>query len=106
MPWSFTTIKINNPDMAKSDIRILDEEGLPNFQGRVEFRVGGKWGSVGNEGTNSSFGKLVCRALNYKDGEVLNSKKDFCTDFQGKDFCGLSGQPVHYSHYTCGETDK
>jgi len=78
-PWAFHTIKINNPDMAKSDIRILNDEGIPDFIGRVEFRVSGKWGSVAFEGTSKTFGRYVCRALNYKDGTVLNTSKDFCT---------------------------
>jgi len=96
---------VNNPDFSKSDIRIMDNNGEPNFVGRVEFRVGGKWGTVGNEGTTKAFARQVCRVLNYKDGEVLNTKKDFCTDFRGKDWCGLDAQPVHYTHYECAETD-
>ena len=83
----------------------MDNNGEPNFVGRVEFRVGGKWGTVGNEGTTKAFARQVCRVLNYKDGEVLNTKKDFCTDFRGKDWCGLDAQPVHYTHYECAETD-
>jgi hypothetical protein len=96
---------VNNPDFSKSDIRIMDNNGEPNFVGRVEFRVGGKWGTVGNEGTTKAFARQVCRVLNYKYGEVLNTKKDFCTDFRGKDWCGLDAQPVHYTHYECAETD-
>jgi len=104
--WSFHTIKVNNPDFSKSDIRILDHEGYPDFEGRVEFRVNGKWGSVQYEGSNNVFARLACRALNYKDGTILNSKKDFCVDHKGKDYCGQEGDPVHYSHYTCAETDQ
>lgn len=89
--WSFHTIKINNPDFAKSDLRIVDNNGEPNFVGRVEFRVGGKWGTVNNEGTTAAFARHVCRSLNYKDGTLLNNKKDFCTDFKGKDWCGYEG---------------
>lgn len=68
--WSFTTIKVNNPDFSKSDVRILDEDGIPSFEGRVEFRVGGKWGTVSNEGTSQAFARQVCRVLNYKDGDI------------------------------------
>lgn len=50
--WSFTTIKINNIDFSKSDLRILDKKGEPSFSGRVEFRVGGRWGSVNADLTN------------------------------------------------------
>ena len=32
--------------MSKSDIRILNNEGIPAAEGRVEFRVSGHWGSV------------------------------------------------------------
>jgi hypothetical protein len=49
--WSFTTFKVNNVDMSKSDVRILSDEGLPAAEGRVEFRVSGIWGSVANQGT-------------------------------------------------------
>ena len=103
--WSFHTVKVNNPDFAKSDIRLIDHKGEPSFVGRVEFRVGGKWGTVSNEGTSAAFARMICRVLNYKDGEVLNNKKDFCTDYNKKDWCGYDTQPVHYSHYVCAETD-
>lgn len=73
--WSFSTIKMNNPDFSKSDLRILDDKGEPSFEGRVEFRVDGKWGTVSNEGTSDSFARQVCRALLYKDGDKKNDKK-------------------------------
>lgn len=55
--WSYTTVKVNNPDMSKSDIRILDDSGIPASTGRVEFRVTGKWGTVANEGTSAAFAR-------------------------------------------------
>ena len=103
--WSFSTLRIESPDMAKSDIRILDDQGLPSWFGRVEFRVGGKWGTVSNDGTNKAFARLVCRALNYKDGLLLNSDRGFCQTYKGKDFCGFVGQPVHYNKYQCTMED-
>lgn len=50
--WSYSTVKINNIDFSKSDVRIINKEGLNDYKGRVEFRVGGIWGTVSNEGTN------------------------------------------------------
>lgn len=50
--WSFTTVRVNNPDFSKSDVRILNDEGVPHWEGRVEFRVSGKWGTVSSEGTS------------------------------------------------------
>jgi len=29
----------------------LNDEGIPWWEGRVEFRVSGSWGTVSNEGT-------------------------------------------------------
>lgn len=55
--WSFGTVRVNNIDFAKSDIRIIDHEGLPSYQGRVEFRVSGKWGTVDSQGTNAAFAR-------------------------------------------------
>lgn len=81
--WSFTTVKVNNPDFSKSDLRILDHNGEPSYEGRVEFRVTGSWGSVSNEGTSQAFARQVCLVLNYKDGVVLNSKRGFCADHKG-----------------------
>jgi hypothetical protein len=86
--WSFTTVKVNNPDFSKSDVRILDDTGVPSFEGRVEFRVGGKWGSVSNDGTSGAFARMVCRVLNYKDGDILNNARGYCALHDGKDFCG------------------
>ncbi len=49
--------------------------------GRVEFRVTGRWGTVSTAGdTNDAFARQVCRVLNYKDGEKLNSKAHFCAE--------------------------
>jgi hypothetical protein len=48
---------VNNPDFAKSDLRIVDFNGEPDYVGRVEFRVGGKWGTVSNEGTTDAFAR-------------------------------------------------
>ena len=44
--WSFNTFKVDSPDFSKSDIRILNHKGEPDYQGRVEFRLNGKWGTV------------------------------------------------------------
>lgn len=35
----------------------MDDTGVPSAEGRVEFRVGGKWGTVSNEGTTSAFAR-------------------------------------------------
>jgi hypothetical protein len=89
--WSFTTIRVNNPDFSKSDVRILNDEGVPSYEGRVEFRVSGSWGTVSNEGTTAAFARQVCVILNYKDGEVLNNSRGFCADHNSKNFCGFPG---------------
>lgn len=38
---SYTTIKIDNVDMADLDLRILNHKGQPAYMGRVEFRLDG-----------------------------------------------------------------
>tara|TARA_B110000503_G_C7038754_1_gene367294 strand:- start:297 stop:641 length:345 start_codon:yes stop_codon:yes gene_type:complete len=50
-PWSFITYKADNTDFSKSDIRILNYKGEPDYEGRVEFRVSGKWGTVNIKGS-------------------------------------------------------
>jgi hypothetical protein len=103
--WSFSTIKMNNPDFSKSDLRILDDKGEPSFEGRVEFRVDGKWGTVSNEGTTDSFARLVCRTLLYKDGDKLNNKKSFCSSHKNSNYCGFIGQKQVYTKFNCSEGD-
>ena len=49
--WGFFTHKADNPDFSKSDIRILNHKGEPEFTGRVEFRLAGRWGTVNMKGT-------------------------------------------------------
>jgi hypothetical protein len=41
-------MKVDNIDFSKSDVRILDDNGEPSYEGRLEFRVGGRWGTVSN----------------------------------------------------------
>jgi len=64
-------MKIQNPDFSKSDVRILDIHGQPSYHGRVEFRVGGRWGTVNRASdTNDLFARMVCKTLNYSDGHL------------------------------------
>jgi hypothetical protein len=101
--WSYVLFKVDNPDFAKSDIRILNDKGQPDYQGRLEFRVTGKWGTVNMKGTEQSSARLICKAMNYVDGEYMNDgeTKDFCETYLDKDHCGFEGQNVHYQGYKC-----
>ncbi len=79
-----------------------NHKGEPSFEGRVEFRVSGRWGTVSIKGSEESAAKYICKSLNYIDGEFLNAdSKDFCQNFNDKDYCGFKGQEVHYMNYKC-----
>lgn len=103
--WSFSTLKVNNVDFSKSDVRILDSQGDPSAIGRVEFRVGGRWGTVSKVGTNKDFARQVCRTLLYEDG-VIENMDSKCSVYNDKNFCGFDPQPVHYNNYVCKSTDQ
>ncbi len=63
----------------------------------------GKWGTVNMKGTEQSSARLICKAMNYVDGEYMNDgeTKDFCETYLDKDHCGFEGQNVHYQGYKC-----
>jgi len=67
---SFYTFKVDNVDMAQSDIRILDYNGQPSYEGRVEFRINGRWGSVCKRKITASAGKMICKTLGFVDGKI------------------------------------
>jgi len=46
---SFMTVKIDNVDMARLHLRLLDPQGNPASKGRVEMRLNGVWGTVCNK---------------------------------------------------------
>ncbi len=110
---SFFTFKVDNIDMAEKDLRILNYQGMPSHQGRVEFRLDGIWGSVCSKGVSPSVARLICKNLNYKDGIIKNlqgednSGENFCGSFRGEDFCGPEPSAIHYMNMKCegGETD-
>jgi len=56
--------------MAESDIRILDFNGQPSYEGRVEFRINGRWGSVCKRKITASAGKMICKTLGFVDGKI------------------------------------
>lgn len=64
--FNYFTIKVDNTDMMSSDVRLIDEDGLPNSYGRVEVRKGGIWGYV-TKMTDASKSE-VCNYL-YKNNE-------------------------------------
>jgi len=58
---SFTTFKIDNIDLAASDLRIVDANGEISFEGRVEVRNTGLWGSICAHEMNSYAARVICR---------------------------------------------
>ena len=73
---------MDNPDFSKSDIRILNSKGQPDFEGRVEMRIAGVWGTVSAKGSEQSAAIYFCKAMNYMFGEFMNGEtKSFCADF-------------------------
>jgi len=69
---SFYTIKVDNIDMARENIRVVDQDGLIASQGRLEVRSQGVWGSVCAVGVESSAVRTICRQLKYLDGAMKN----------------------------------
>ncbi len=49
---SFSVVKVDNIDMCDLDMRILNDKGQPDYMGRVEFRLDGKWGTICAKGTD------------------------------------------------------
>ena len=85
---SMFTFKIDNIDFADKDMRILDNEGQPNFKGRLELRVNGKWGTICAKGTSDKIGRGACRMMKYLDGQLKNPPSseggsDFCSGYEG-----------------------
>jgi len=82
---SFYVYKVDNVDMSRLDVRILDWTGQPSSDGRVEFRNGGVWGSVCKKKIQDSAVKMICVTLGYSDGILKNPEDDedrkFCLSY-------------------------
>jgi len=102
---SFHTFKIDNVSFAQKDIRIMDDLGFISFQGRVEFRVNGKWGSVCKRKISASAVKMICVTLGFLDGITKNpaddNEKGYCETHLKKNYCGPDYDPVLYEHMNC-----
>jgi len=88
---SFYTMKIDNVDMARSNIRIVNDEGLISPTGRVELRSQGVWGSVCASGVEKSFVRTLCKQLAFLDGIMVNGdgpKQLACENYKGENYCG------------------
>lgn len=46
-----------------SNIRLVDDEGIPSMQGRLEVRYGDDWGTVCNRSWNVNLAAMVCNQL-------------------------------------------
>jgi len=71
---SFTTFKIDNIDMAESDIRVVNSIGQLDSFGRLEFRNNGLWGTACAAGMNNYGARTLCRMMKYQDGRLVNTE--------------------------------
>jgi len=71
-------------------LRIVSSTGEMAYEGRVEFRNNGLWGSACGVGMNGYAARVICRMLKYNDGRLINtdSKEKVCANFRGQNFCG------------------
>lgn len=83
----------------------MDDLGFISFQGRVEFRVNGKWGSVCKRKISASAVRMMCITLGFLDGIIKNpaddNDKGYCETHLKKNYCGPDYDPVLYEHMNC-----
>ena len=82
------TFKIDNVDFADKELRIINNNGQPDFQGRIEIRINGQWGTLCSKGTSIKIGRSACRMMKYLDGQLMNPPSteggvDFCSNYLG-----------------------
>ena len=58
--FSYYTFKIDNVDFSKKNIRILNNKGEIDYQGRVEIRTDGQWGTLSETDSKKSYAQVAC----------------------------------------------
>ncbi len=105
---SYTVSKVDNADLVEKDIRILDFKGAISYQGRVEVRVNGKWGTICNKKNNLESAKRICKDLGYNDGKWASPDGEggFCKSFKGNNYCGSANYKSTFSDITCTKENQ
>jgi len=101
---SFYTMRIDNFDMAEFEMRIIDFEGYPAAQGRLEFRNQGIWGTVCAVGCDTNSARTICREFKFLDGMKKNTDGEglkMCDLYMGENYCGAKPQRIHYMAFKC-----
>lgn len=124
---SFTVSRVENIDMVRTDVRILNNRGEMSSLGRLEIKKDGVWGTVCGIGLSEMSATVVCKDLGYENGIYLNNYNNddsssgntkssinsnnsigsaYCRNFKGSDYCGNNLTPVNFSEVKCQGKEK
>lgn len=107
---SYVLAKVDNVDLVDKDMRILDYQGTLSSEGRVEFRLQGKWGSICSLGNDNASARVICKNMGYISGEWKSPNdekaRDFCRRYKGYDYCGAESARIHFEQISCGANDS
>ncbi len=71
---SFALARIDNVDLVKKDMRILNQKGEFSHEGRLEMRYEGIWGTICSLGNNRRSAEVICKDMGYKSGRWKSPK--------------------------------
>ena len=57
---------VENPNCETGDLRLVGV-GLSEYEGRVEICLGGRYGTICDDGWDERDARVVCRQLGYSD---------------------------------------
>lgn len=100
---SYTLAKVDNVDLIDKDIRIVNFKGELASEGRLEFRLEGKWGTVCSNGNDPIAARVICKNLGYREGD-WKTPGTSCNSFNDRDYCGAVQSPIHFSNIVCEDT--
>ena len=86
-------------------VRLVDYTGIPPNKpaGRLEIYKGGLWGTICNEKFNDKSAHVACRQMGFLTGNMIGNmdKYGICSNFNGKNYCGRTNDPVHLNQVDC-----
>ena len=104
---SYVLAKVDNVDIVKKDIRILNSKGELSSHGRLEMRYEGKWFPICLKGNDKESAKIICRDIGYKDGEWKNPEnsegKGYCQSYEGENHCAAEATTPLFSNIQCSQ---
>ena len=102
---SYVLTKVDNIDIVEKDIRIVNNKGELSYEGRLEMRYEGIWGTICSRDNDRNSAKVICRDIGYNDGEWKTppnqAGKDYCSSFNDEDHCGAPTTRILFGKITC-----